>query len=132
MNMATTRHMLVTTRAVYSFPPESYTKANRIIMLADLNGLILSSSSLQMLINVRNSYDFHLTAYTSGARTELIKNMCEVYADLKIAEQPLLVVTHESAPDLSSLSVSPEMISMRNSLDSRLRIKRLSELVRCE
>ena len=54
LSLSSDRHLLITTRAIYNFDPNSYKKANRVLALKDLSGLILSSSSEEMLITVTN------------------------------------------------------------------------------
>lgn len=130
LSFSPTRHLLITTRAVYNFEPDAYAKANRIIEIAQLNGVILSTSSLEMLINVSADYDFHLTASTSGSRSLMVKHLTEAYAALQVQDQPLLPVTSEPSPDLAPFSVPADRVALRSSLDARMQLKRWSELVR--
>lgn len=122
------RHMLITTRAIYNFEPRSYTKANRVIEIRNINGIILSTSSLQMLINVRDDYDFHLTASTETSRQVLIGTIQDAYDKLQLPD--MLAVTYEKSPDLAPISVPADRVTLRSSLDAKLALKRKSELVR--
>jgi hypothetical protein len=116
--------LLITSRAIYSFAPESYSTANRIIMLHDCTGIVQSASSDHILIQTLSDYDFHMCAANLSSRQMIVKQICMAYAALDMPEpyRDLIVVTEREAK-LEKLCVRPEHVQLKTIVDKRLSYK---------
>lgn len=86
MSMNRTRHMLITSKAIYNFTPDAYTSANRVIMLHDLTGVVQSASSDHILLQVLFDHDFYIRATNDACKQMIVMEICKAYAALELPE----------------------------------------------
>jgi fructose-specific phosphotransferase system IIC component len=55
-----TRHFVVTSQAIYNFKPGVYTQAQRIIPAAHITGLVCSTASMRVVVQVRSAHDYYV------------------------------------------------------------------------
>ena len=126
----TERHLLITSRNLYVFGPKDYSAPKRVLPLAKLGGVISSSSSEQLVLNMRTEYDLHLLMSTAWLRHNFTAKLQEAHAELDPSmanKLPLPAVEEEAAAlDAFVFLDTNADLALKASLNTRFALQRKS------